>query len=114
MAPVRRPLLLITPALALVGLLAASCGEPAEEIPPVPSASGMVDSDWPVYVRHRNGEELWQADLPAGGQATPMTFEVDGRQHVVIAAGGHRIMGTTPGDYVVAFALPEETISRGE
>ncbi|MEZ4700444.1 MAG: pyrroloquinoline quinone-dependent dehydrogenase [Rhodothermales bacterium] len=52
------------------------------------------------------GELLWQADLPAGGQATPMTYEVDGRQYVVIAAGGHANLGTTLGDFVVAFALP--------
>lgn len=52
------------------------------------------------------GEELWQAPLPAGGQATPMTYELDGEQYVVIAAGGHGGAGTTLGDYVVAFALP--------
>ncbi len=53
------------------------------------------------------GEELWKAALPAGGQATPMTYEVDGRQYVVIAAGGHSSLGSTLGDHVVAFALPE-------
>ena len=55
------------------------------------------------------GEELWKGRLPAGGQATPMTYRLrrDGRQFVVIAAGGHHILGTTPGDAVVAFALPE-------
>lgn len=54
------------------------------------------------------GDELWKGRLPAGGQATPMTYRLpDGRQHVVIAAGGHGGLGTTPGDYVVAFALPE-------
>ncbi|MGA2129807.1 MAG: PQQ-binding-like beta-propeller repeat protein, partial [Xanthobacteraceae bacterium] len=52
------------------------------------------------------GEEIWKAKLPAGGQATPMTYVVDGRQFVVIAAGGHARMGTTLGDAVVAFALP--------
>ena len=51
------------------------------------------------------GEELWSAELPAGGQATPMTYEAGGRQYVVIAAGGHANLGTTPGDYVVAFGL---------
>ncbi|HEX7012704.1 MAG TPA: pyrroloquinoline quinone-dependent dehydrogenase [Steroidobacteraceae bacterium] len=53
------------------------------------------------------GRELWKGRLPAGGQATPMTYEVDGRQFVVIAAGGHGALGTTRGDYVVAFALPK-------
>lgn len=51
------------------------------------------------------GEMLWQAMLPAGGQATPMTYELNGRQYVVIAAGGHGKLGTKLGDYVVAFAL---------
>ncbi len=36
-----------------------------------------------------NGEKLWQGRLPAGGQATPMTYEVNGKQYVVISAGGH-------------------------
>jgi quinoprotein glucose dehydrogenase len=53
------------------------------------------------------GEELWQARLPAGGQATPMTYEVDGKQYVVIAAGGHGSFGTKLGDYLVAYALPK-------
>ncbi|HTH60395.1 MAG TPA: glucose/quinate/shikimate family membrane-bound PQQ-dependent dehydrogenase [Paraburkholderia sp.] len=52
------------------------------------------------------GEELWRARLPAGGQATPMTYEVNGRQYVVIAAGGHGSFGTKLGDYVIAYALP--------
>jgi len=53
------------------------------------------------------GAELWKSKLPAGGQATPMTYRspVTGRQIVVIAAGGHGSLGTTLGDYVVAFAL---------
>ncbi|MEX2496662.1 MAG: pyrroloquinoline quinone-dependent dehydrogenase [Woeseia sp.] len=54
-----------------------------------------------------SGRELWRVTLPAGGQATPMTYMAEGRQHVVIAAGGHAWMGTTPGDYVVAYALPD-------
>ncbi|MBS0968480.1 glucose/quinate/shikimate family membrane-bound PQQ-dependent dehydrogenase [Chimaeribacter arupi] len=53
------------------------------------------------------GEKLWQARLPAGGQATPMTYEVNGKQYVVIAAGGHGSFGTKLGDYVVAYALPD-------
>jgi len=56
-----------------------------------------------------SGEELWLGRLPAGGQATPMTYRVreGGRQFVVIAAGGHGRGRTTLGDHVVAFALPE-------
>ena len=54
------------------------------------------------------GEELWQVDLPAGGQTTPMTYEVDGRQYVVIYPGGHHFMETEVGDQIIAYALPEE------
>ncbi len=53
------------------------------------------------------GELLWQADLPAGGYATPATYSVDGTQFVVIAVGGGGKPGTTSGDSYVAFALPE-------
>lgn len=57
----------------------------------------------------QTGKQLWSADLPAGGHATPMTYQVKpgGRQFVVIAAGGHGKMGTPLGDSLVAFALPE-------
>ena len=53
------------------------------------------------------GREMWKGRLPAGGQATPMSYEAKGRQFVLIAAGGHGKLGTKRGDYVVAFALPE-------
>jgi quinoprotein glucose dehydrogenase len=52
------------------------------------------------------GEELWAGDLPASAQASPMTYAMDGRQFIVVAAGGHSILGTKRGDYLVAFALP--------
>ncbi|MEO8138195.1 MAG: pyrroloquinoline quinone-dependent dehydrogenase [Gemmatimonadota bacterium] len=52
-----------------------------------------------------SGQVLWTGALPAGGQATPMTYEAGGKQYVVIAAGGHGNLGTTFGDYVVAFSL---------
>lgn len=52
------------------------------------------------------GKELWRHDLPAGGQATPMTYTMKGKQYVIIAAGGHGKLGSKQGDYVVAFALP--------
>ena len=53
------------------------------------------------------GKELWKGALPAGGQATPMTYQGrDGKQYLVIAAGGHGRLGTPLGDYVIAFALP--------
>lgn len=52
------------------------------------------------------GELLWETSLPAGGYATPATYEAGGRQYVVIACGGGK-MGTKSGDSYVAFALPK-------
>ncbi|ULR88001.1 glucose/quinate/shikimate family membrane-bound PQQ-dependent dehydrogenase [Comamonas sp. B21-038] len=54
-----------------------------------------------------NGELLWQARLPAGGQATPMTYDIGGKQYVVIMAGGHGSFGTKMGDSLMAYALPD-------
>jgi len=51
---------------------------------------------------------VWETDLPSGGQATPMTYAVDGRQYIVLAAGGHAALGVPPADHVVAFALPAD------
>lgn len=54
----------------------------------------------------QTGKTLWQMKLPAGGQATPMTYRGDdGKQYVVIAAGGHGSLGTTLGDSVIAYTL---------
>ncbi len=55
-----------------------------------------------------SGKMLWETSLPAGGYATPATYSVNGRQYVVIAAGGGK-MGTKSGDAYVAFALPDNT-----
>jgi quinoprotein glucose dehydrogenase len=52
------------------------------------------------------GKTLWQAELPAGGQAAPMTYEEGGKQYVVIMAGGHHSMLTPAGDELIAYALP--------
>jgi len=53
----------------------------------------------------RTGSNLWEVELPACGFATPSTYEVNGRQFVVIACGGAKV-GTPAGDSYVAFALP--------
>jgi quinoprotein glucose dehydrogenase len=58
------------------------------------------------------GEEVWSAELPAGGNATPMSYELDGRQYVVIAAGGHGRLGTKQGDYLMAYALPRPGVPQ--
>ena len=55
-----------------------------------------------------NGKELWKDKLPAGGQTTPMTYMAGGKQHVVITSGQHLWFQTPPGDYVVAYALPDD------
>ena len=53
------------------------------------------------------GKELWSGELPASGHATPMTYEVGGKQYVVIAAGGAaKITQERQGDAVVAYSLP--------
>ena len=69
--------------------------------------SGSMDD----YVRGydvRDGRQLWESRLPAGGQATPMTYlGADGRQYLLVIAGGHGSTGTKPGDYVIAYALPK-------
>lgn len=53
------------------------------------------------------GEQLWQTRLPAGGQSTPMSYSgKDGKQYVLIVAGGHGSVGTKAGDYVMAYKLP--------
>ena len=52
-----------------------------------------------------SGELLWESLLPAGGQATPMTYKSNGKQYVVIAAGGHGKFATKQGDFLVAYAV---------
>ena len=53
----------------------------------------------------RTGELLWETELPAGGYATPATYESGGKQYIIIACGGGK-MGTKSGDQYIAFALP--------
>ena len=53
------------------------------------------------------GKTVWSDKLPGGGQTTPIVYEADGRQFVVIAPGGHHFMETPISDAVIAYALPE-------
>ena len=53
------------------------------------------------------GEKLWERELPAAAQSTPMSYELDGRQYVAVAAGGHGKLKTKMGDFLVVFALPK-------
>jgi quinoprotein glucose dehydrogenase len=55
----------------------------------------------------KTGKLLWEAKLPTSGFATPATYEVNGRQYVVIACGGGKL-GTKSGDSYVAFALSQK------
>jgi quinoprotein glucose dehydrogenase len=52
------------------------------------------------------GKVIWEGQLPASSQAAPMTYSVNGKQFIVICAGGHGKLGTKMGDHVVAFTLP--------
>lgn len=78
---------------------------------PMATSSGLVfiAATMDYYLRAfsaETGKELWKGRLPAGGQATPMSYSAGGRQYVVIAAGGHSTAGTKLGDSLIAFALP--------
>jgi quinoprotein glucose dehydrogenase len=79
---------------------------------PVITAGGLVFIGATSYDRKMHaydkstGKLLWEATLPFAGNATPATYEVNGRQYVVIAAGGGRPRGTPAGGSYVAFALP--------
>ena len=59
------------------------------------------------------GELLWETTLPFAGNATPATYEVNGRQFVVIAAGGGKDPKSPSGGVYVAFALPRDSASLG-
>ncbi len=69
---------------------------------------GAATDDLFRAIAVETGERLWEVALPAGGQATPMTYEAGGRQIVVINAGGHDFMETPIGDYFIAYALPPQ------
>jgi quinoprotein glucose dehydrogenase len=78
---------------------------------PMATAGGLVftaatmDNDLRAFDSD-SGQELWKYELPAGGQATPMTYTLKGKQYLIIAAGGHGKLNTKPGDYLLAFTLP--------
>lgn len=69
--------------------------------------SGTLDQYLRAYDVN-TGKELWKSRLPAGGQATPMTYTgKDGKQYVLLVVGGHGSLGTKMGDYVIAYKLSE-------
>ncbi|HYG40713.1 MAG TPA: PQQ-binding-like beta-propeller repeat protein [Cytophagales bacterium] len=78
---------------------------------PIVTAGGLVfigatKDEMFRAIDKNTGKVLWQTKLPAGGYATPTTYAVNGKQYVVIAAGGTK-MGTKPGDSYIAFSLPD-------
>jgi len=80
---------------------------------PIMTAGGVafLSSALDYYVRGYDvttGDVLWRATLPAGAQATPMSYRspTSGRQFVLVVAGGHGSLGTKLGDHVIAYALP--------
>jgi quinoprotein glucose dehydrogenase len=80
---------------------------------PIVTAGGVtfLTATMDDYIRAfdlEDGKLLWKDRLPAGGQSTPMTYEVNGKQFVVTVDGGHGSFGTKLGDYVRAYALPRE------
>ena len=78
---------------------------------PIVTASGLVfiGNTFDPYIRAfdiQTGKELWKAQLPASANATPMTYSVNGKQYLVIAAGGHpKITEAAVNDALIAFAL---------
>ncbi len=79
---------------------------------PLTTAGGVafLTSTLDYYIRAydvADGRQIWEDRLPAGGQSTPMSYAVNGKQYVVTAAGGHGSFGTKIGDYVIAYALPD-------
>ena len=69
--------------------------------------SGTLDQYLRAYDVN-TGKELWKSRLPAGGQATPMTYTgKDGQQYVLVMAGGHGSLGPKMGDYVIAYKLAQ-------
>ena len=80
---------------------------------PVMTAGGVafLSGTLDYYVRAydvSDGREIWRSRLPAGGQATPMSYlGADGRQYVLVVAGGHGSTKTKSGDSVIAYALPK-------
>ena len=84
---------------------------------PIVTAGGLVfigatnfDKKFRAFDKS-NGELLWEAILPFSGNATPATYGVNGRQFVVIAAGGGKDPKSSSGGVYIAFALPQESPS---
>jgi quinoprotein glucose dehydrogenase len=87
---------------------------------PIITAGGLLfigatnyDKKFRVFDKS-TGELLWETTLPFSGNATPITYEIDGRQYVVIAAGGGKDVRSPSGGVYVAFALPDKNKDRNQ
>jgi quinoprotein glucose dehydrogenase len=77
---------------------------------PLVTAGGLVFIGYTLDDKLRafdlkTGKTVWKAELPAPGMATPVTYQVNKEQYVVLTAGGHSMYGTKKGDSVVAYKL---------
>lgn len=80
---------------------------------PLVTASGLIFIGAAIEHAFRafdikDGKELWKARLPTSANATPISYEIEGEQYVVVAAGGHGGLGTARGDGLHAFRLPAQ------
>ena len=79
---------------------------------PLVTAGGLVFIGYTLDNKLRafdlqTGKTVWKTELPAAGTATPVSYAIKGEQYIVMAAGGHSMYGTTRGDSVVAYKLPQ-------
>ena len=114
------------PPFGVLTALDLSTGRVAWEVPLGETETGLPSAGGPIVTASgllfmagtpdqmiraydvESGEVLWRSRLPRAAMSTPMTYlGGDGRQYVVIAAGGHGKWGLETGDYVIAFALPD-------
>jgi quinoprotein glucose dehydrogenase len=77
---------------------------------PLVTAGGLVFIGFTLDDKFRafdlkTGKTLWKTELPAAGTAIPLSYEINGEQYIVLAAGGNGVFGTSKGDSVVAYKL---------
>ena len=79
------------------------------------TASGLlfIGATMDKYIRaidSDTGDELWRYELPFAAQSTPVTYKLkaDGKQFLVVAAGGHGALGVEPGDALIAFTIDDQ------
>lgn len=86
---------------------AKNCGGPVATAGGIVFIAATPDEKIRAFDTH-SGSVLWEYKLPAGGYATPSVYWIDGKQYLVIAAGGGGKNATKYGDSIIAFALPTE------